>query len=64
MSVVADLLDKAREQIAQECKWTPAIYEIGKLARKLRKSGTTMSKKDSNEVSELLEQWQGQITPK
>ncbi len=59
---IADLLDQAREQISATCKWTPAIYEIGKLARKLRKDNTTLTQNDEIEISQLLDQWKNQIT--
>ncbi|MHA1651872.1 MAG: hypothetical protein ACTSYB_16895 [Candidatus Helarchaeota archaeon] len=58
---IADLLDQAREQISQQSKWTPALYEIGKLARKLRKSNTSLAEKDVIEINDLLDQWKNQI---
>lgn len=59
---MADLLDSARETISKECKWSPAIYEIGKSARQLRKSNTKMTEKDVNELNKSIEQWKKQIS--
>ncbi len=57
----ADLLDQVRETISKQSKWTPAVYEIGKLARKLRKAGTPISQTDLNEINTILEQCKSQI---
>ena len=60
-SVIAELLDQAREVISQTSKWTPAIYEIGKLARKLRKDNAALSESESIELSKKLQEWKTQI---
>lgn len=60
-NTVADLLDQAREKISKEHKWTPALYEVGKLARKLRKANSSLSQDDLNEINQLLDQLRSQI---
>ncbi|MHA1278490.1 MAG: hypothetical protein ACTSQI_13640 [Candidatus Helarchaeota archaeon] len=60
--MIADLLDNAREQISETCKWTPAIYEIGKLARALRKNNNVLTQTDELEITQLLDQWNNQIS--
>ncbi|NVM31179.1 MAG: hypothetical protein HWN65_20240 [Candidatus Helarchaeota archaeon] len=62
--MLADLLDRARERITQTCKWTPAIYEIGKLARKIRRSKKVLSHKDISDVNETLDQLKKQMVSK
>lgn len=62
--MLADLLDRARERITQTCKWTPAIYEIGKLARKIRRSKKALSHKDISDVNETLDQLKKQMVSK
>jgi len=58
---MADLLDQAREIISQNCKWTPAIYEIGKLARKLRKDSMALSENECIDLSKKILEWKAQI---
>lgn len=60
-AAIGEILDQARENISQICKWTPAIYEIGKLARKLRKDTSVLSKSDSINLSKKVQEWKAQI---
>ncbi|MHA1265792.1 MAG: hypothetical protein ACTSRS_11220 [Candidatus Helarchaeota archaeon] len=59
--LVADALDQAREQISEVSKWTPAIYELGKIARNLRRTETLLSEQDFNKITEILNQCKSQI---
>ena len=58
---MADILDQAREIISQNSKWTPAIYEIGKLARKLRKDSVALSENECIDLSKKIAEWKAQI---
>lgn len=60
-TAMAEILDQAREIISQTCKWTPAIYEIGKLARKLRKDNEVLSESDCVDLLKKLQEWKSQI---
>ena len=60
-ATMADILDQAREIISQVCKWTPAVYEIGKLARKLRKDSAVLSENDCIDLSKKVQEWKVQI---
>lgn len=54
--LIADVLDQAREKISELCKWTPAVYELGKIARNLRKTEALLTDEEFNKITELLEQ--------
>lgn len=58
---IADILDQAREIISQNCKWTPAIYEIGKVARKFRKDSAVLSENECIDLSKKIAEWKAQI---
>jgi hypothetical protein len=58
---MADILDQAREIISQNCKWTPAIYEIGKVARKYRKDSAVLSENECIDLSKKIAEWKTQI---
>lgn len=58
---MADILDQAREIISQNSKWTPAVYEIGKFARKLRKDNAVLSENECTDLSKKIAEWKAQI---
>ena len=58
---IADILDQAREIISQNSKWTPAIYEIGKVARKYRKDSAVLSENECIDLSKKIAEWKAQI---
>ncbi|NVM53894.1 MAG: hypothetical protein HWN66_09345 [Candidatus Helarchaeota archaeon] len=58
---IADILDHARETISAASKWIPEIYQIRKLAQKLRKLDTPLSQKESDEIINLLNQCKKQM---
>jgi len=54
--LAADILDQARETISEGTKWTPAIYELGKVARNLRRTEELLSTDDYNKIKDILDQ--------
>ncbi len=59
--LAADYLDQAREKISEGSKWTPAIYELGKVARNLRRTEELLSASDYEAIKEILEQCKNQV---
>jgi len=60
--LVAELLEKCKEFISQKYKWSPALYEIGKVAREFKnKKDVAITAGDISNIQSNIEKWKSKL---
>ena len=60
--LVAELLEKCKEFISQKYKWSPTLYEIGKIARQFKsKKDVAITNEDITNLKAEVEKWKEKL---